>query len=162
MNLTIMVPNVTGMIAGAYYSYKFVQNNSGQFNLTPYYAGTAASIATVTGMLALMPADQAQNALGYLGCVIVVAMFSGPLAVIKEVIETKSTKSLPFPMAVATVVNCTLWGAFGSLVVHDPFIWAPNFLGLSSGLAQLALFAKYGFHKEVEAAAAPAEESKAE
>ena len=98
-------------------------------------------------------------------------MFSGPLAVIKvrgktskifvcisnvkrnfvrsqEVIETKSTKSLPFPMAVATVVNCSLWASFGGLVIHDPFIWAPNILGLASGLTQLGLFAKYGFAKE--------------
>jgi len=153
MDLTIMLPNVTGMVAGLYYSKKFVENNSGQYDLKPYYAGTAASLAAISGLLAFLPAADAQTALGYMGCVIVVAMFSGPLAVIKEVIETKSTKSLPFPMAVATVINCTLWGAYGSLVIHDPFVWAPNILGLGSGLAQLGLFAKYGFAKEEPVAA---------
>ena len=55
-----------------------------------------------------------------------------------------STRNLPFPMAVATVVNCVLWLMYGSLVTHDPFVWAPNVLGLTSGLVQLALFARYG------------------
>jgi hypothetical protein len=55
-------------------------------------------MAAVTGMLALLPADQAQVGLGYLGCAVVVAMFSGPLSVIKTVIDSKSTKDLPFPM----------------------------------------------------------------
>ena len=55
-------------------------------------------MATVTGMLALLDTATAQQALGYLGCGIVVAMFSGPLAVIKTVIDTESTKDLPFPM----------------------------------------------------------------
>ena len=94
--------------------------------------------------------ELAQTSLGYLGCAVVVAMFSGPLMVIKEVIDTKSTKNLPFPMAIATVVNCSLWLGFGLLVIDDPFVWFPNVLGLGSGIAQLALFAKYGFHTEAD------------
>ena len=37
---------------------------------------------------------------------------------------------------------------FRLLVIDDPFVWFPNVLGLGSGIAQLALFAKYGFHTE--------------
>jgi hypothetical protein len=74
------------------------------------------------------------------------------------VIETQSTKNMPLPLAVATVVNCALWGSFGSLVVHDPFIWGPNTLGFASGVTQLALIAKYGVHKQPEVVAAPATE----
>ena len=92
----------------------------------------------------------ARLGLAPLGCAVVVAMFSGPLMVIKEVIDTKSTKNLPFPMAIATVVNCSLWLGFGLLVIDDPFVWFPNVLGLGSGIAQLALFAKYGFHTEAD------------
>jgi hypothetical protein len=32
-----IVPNVTGMIAGAYYTKTFIDNNSGEFDLNPYY-----------------------------------------------------------------------------------------------------------------------------
>ena len=101
-------------------------------------------------LLLLFAPELAQTSLGYLGCAVVVAMFSGPLMVIKEVIDTKSTKNLPFPMAIATVVNCSLWLGFGLLVIDDPFVWFPNVLGLGSGIAQLALFAKYGFHTEAD------------
>ena len=149
MDPTIICPNITGMLAGAYYSYNFYKHNSGQHDLTPYYAGTAASVVSTTGLLLFAP-ELAQTSLGYLGCAVVVAMFSGPLMVIKEVIDTKSTKNLPFPMAIATVVNCSLWLGFGLLVIDDPFVWFPNVLGLGSGIAQLALFAKYGFHTEAD------------
>jgi hypothetical protein len=43
-------------------------------------------------------------------------------------------------MAVATVVNCSLWLSFGAFVIHDPFIWAPNTLGLLSGIVQVLAF----------------------
>ena len=65
-------------------------------------------MATVTGMLALLDTATAQQALGYLGCGIVVAMFSGPLAVIKTVIDTKSTKDLPFPMVSSNICHFRL------------------------------------------------------
>ena len=147
MDPTIMLPNMTGMLAGAYYTSKFIKYDSGAFNLAPYKAGTAAAILGVTAVVATQDVATAQQILGYGGCAIVVAMFSGPLQVIKEVLDTKSTKNLPFPMAIATVANCTLWASYGGLVIHDPFIWGPNVLGLASGLTQLGLFAKFGIHK---------------
>jgi len=158
MDPTIIVPNATGMLAGLYYSSKFMQHDSGAFNLTPYKIGTAATFAGVTATVAALPAETAQTVLGWAGCAVVVAMFSGPLQVIKTVLEEKSTKNLPFPMAVATVANCTLWASYGGLVIHDPFIWGPNLLGLSSGLAQMWLFARFGIHREPEADPATAAE----
>lgn len=63
-------------------------------------------------------------------------------------IDTQSTKNLPAPMAVATVVNCSLWFSFGAFVIEDAFIYAPNFLGLASGVTQCGLLLKYGIHKD--------------
>jgi solute carrier family 50 protein (sugar transporter) len=182
-DFTIIVPNITGTLAGAYYrrpqpcapplrrcaaapprrraptpllyilvrlrnvSYTFTRYDSKQYDLTVYKVGAAAAIAGTTGVVAMMAPAAAQAVLGWAGVAVVVAMFSGPLQVIAGVVKSKSTRNLPFPMAVATVANCTLWGAYGALVIHDPFIWAPNVLGLASGLAQLGLFAKYGIHR---------------
>ena len=39
----------------------------------------------------------------------------------------------------------SLWTFYGAAVLVDPYIWIPNGLGLASGLARLAMFAKYGF-----------------
>lgn len=64
-----------------------------------------------------------------------------------KVLDTKSTKNLPAPMAVVTVLNCSLWGTFGLFIINDPFIYGPNILGLASGLTQCALLAKFGIYK---------------
>ena len=75
----------------------------------PYYAGTAASFATVTYFATMMPVEQGQNAIGYLGCAVVASMLGGPLQTIKTVLKEKSTRTLPFPMAVMTLINASLW-----------------------------------------------------
>ena len=127
---------------------------AGNYELA-YRACSAALMAGCVAAAAGLDSATAQPLLGYTGVAVVIAMFSGPLTVMKEVIDTKSTKNMPLPLAVATVVNCTLWASFGGLVVHDPFIWGPNILGFFSGVTQVGLIAKYGVHKaEVEAAPA--------
>ena len=193
MDLTIVLPNVTGLLAGAWYSAVFLRHDSGSFDTRPYTGAVAATVTGVTVVVELLPAARAQRVLGWLGVAVCVAMFSGPLQVIRSVIAAQSTRDLPFPMAVATVANCTsvsaaaaanaandvrrlrcspslgrsccahspcaitcadfaslprLWALFGALVRHDPFVWVPNALGLTSGLVQLCLFARYGIHKE--------------
>jgi hypothetical protein len=39
-----------------------------------------------------------------------------------------------------------MWAGYGILVAHDPYIYAPNALGLAAAVLQLSLFAKYGIH----------------
>ena len=84
----------------------------------------------------------------FVGCGIVIVMFGGPLATLKTVWEEKSTASLPFAFSVASFANCLTWTAYGWCVIHDAYVWFPNGLGLLSSLAQFALFAKFGIHKE--------------
>ena len=144
MDPSIMLPNLTGMVAGMYWSWLFRRHDSGQFDTDRYQRSAAMIMGTIAVAVASLPAATARSVLGWAGCIVCVVMFSGPLQVISSVIAARSTRNLPFPMAVATVVNCVLWLMYGSLVTHDPFVWAPNVLGLTSGLVQLALFARYG------------------
>jgi len=149
MDMTIITPNAVGLVAGAYYSSKFLKYDSGQFDVQPYKLGSAAAIAGIAGVTAFVDIGTAKTILGFSGVAVCLAMFGGPLQVLKEVIDTKSTKNLPAPMAVATVVNCSLWSSYGVLL-NDPFIYFPNGLGLASGIAQCTLLAKFGIHKEVQ------------
>jgi uncharacterized protein with PQ loop repeat len=149
-NPTIIVPNFTGLICGTYYTMQYAKNTSGQFNLMPYTVGAASLMGTVAGIGMFMEQAVAQNAIGLIGCGVVVAMLGGPLQVFKEVVRTKSTKDLPLPMAIATVFNSVCWFGFGSLVVHDAYVWAPNIIGVASGITQLALIGKYGVYREEE------------
>ena len=145
MDPTIMLPNLSGMIAGMYWSWLFCRYDSRQFDTDRYQRGAAMVMGTIAVAVISLPPATARGVLGWVGCIVCVVMFSGPLQVIRSVIVARNTRDLPFPMAVATVVNCVLWLMYGSLVTHDPFVWAPNVLGLTSGLVQLALFAHYGF-----------------
>ena len=49
--------------------------------------------------------------------------------------------------AQATFLSASTWGAYGLLVAQDPYIYAPNILGVLAATVQLSLFAKYGIHK---------------
>ena len=71
-------------------------------------------------------------------------MFSGPLASIQAVIRDKSAASIPFAFTLASTANCTLWTSYGALVIHDPFVYGPNGLGLVASIVQLGLLARFG------------------
>ena len=106
-------------------------------------AGGAALL--VVAMLCFLEHAKALDAVGTLGCFVIVVMFGGPLSTIQRVIVDKSTESLPFPMAVAISANCLAWMLYG-LLVNDVYVYGPNGLGLCSGMTQLSLFLVYGFH----------------
>jgi uncharacterized protein with PQ loop repeat len=144
---TIIASNISAFLFGGFYCSQFVRYSSGEFPLTPYYTGVAATFATVTTLVATCTAKTAQRVLGYLSLVIAAAFFGGPLQAIGDVIKTKSTRNLPFPMAVATCINSVLWMGYGTLVTNDPFVYGPNAVGFSTSLVQLFLFAVYGIQR---------------
>ena len=54
-------------------------------------------------------------------------------------------RALPCGCAqVFSISNTTVWLGYGALILGDPFIWAPNVLGLGSAMTQLALIARFG------------------
>eukprot|EP00755_Sulcionema_specki_P019266 Sspe_Gene.69009::Locus_40670_Transcript_1_1_Confidence_1.000_Length_929::g.69009::m.69009/K15382/SLC50A, SWEET; solute carrier family 50 (sugar transporter) len=146
-DMTLIAANMSALVMGSYYCMQFLKYKAPETDVkTPIMLAGSAALA-VTGMAAAMPTAQAIDAIGMTGCAVVVAMFGGPLSAIQTVLKEKSTASLPFPMAIATTINCTLWLAYGWFVLLDPYIWGPNGLGLLSGVVQLLLFARFGFAK---------------
>jgi uncharacterized protein with PQ loop repeat len=144
---TIISTNISALLFGGYYSAQFVRYSSGEFPLTPYYNGVGATFAAVTALVVSLPAKSVQSILGWLSLLIAAAFFGGPLQGIGDVLKTKSTRNLPFPMAVATAVNSVLWVGYGKLVTNDPFIYGPNIVGFTTSLIQLGLFAVYGIQR---------------
>jgi solute carrier family 50 protein (sugar transporter) len=149
-NPAIWLPNIPALVLGAYYSYTFAKFAPAGANWLPstkgvHAVGVAAIFAGTTAAALTLDTATAVNALGILGDGIVIAMFGGPLIAIKTVLSEKSTRSLPFAFTIASFVNCALWSTYGIAVIHDPYIWIPNVLGLASSIAQLGLFARFGF-----------------
>lgn len=141
---TIILPNITALLLGTYYVHVFNQYKPPSFNITPYFGAIGGGSVAIAATAAMLEPTLAINVLGVAGNAICIAMFGGPLAAMKTVIEQKSTASLPFAMTVATFVNCSLWVSYG-VMISDPYIWFCNGLGLASSLVQFGLFGKYGF-----------------
>ncbi|XP_035216516.1 sugar transporter SWEET1-like isoform X2 [Stegodyphus dumicola] len=57
-----------------------------------------------------------------------------------QVLKTKSTESLPFPIILASFIVTTLWFFYGFLK-HDTFLQIPNAIGTMLSGFQLSLFA---------------------
>ncbi|KAJ9464845.1 Sugar transporter SWEET1 [Diplonema papillatum] len=141
---TIIVANVSPLVLGLYYCFVYLRFRAPTVDvLQPLALSFAAAVMVSYFWLVMQPAAAA-NAIGTTGCFVVAAMFGGPLAVVHKVWIEQSTASLPFPMAVATTLNCFAWLLYG-LVIADFYVYAPNVLGLVSGILQLLLFAMFGF-----------------
>mmetsp|Transcript_11140 Transcript_11140/g.16684 ORF Transcript_11140/g.16684 Transcript_11140/m.16684 type:complete len:221 (+) Transcript_11140:324-986(+) len=158
-DMTVLIPNSTAVLAGLYYTSVFASYH--KESMMKWYVGSAAILAG-TGYAATLP--NAIDIVGISGCTMAVILLSSPLAVMGKVIKDKSTAALPFGASLAGFLNATSWTAYGSLVAMDPYIYAPNGLGMCACAVQLGLFAVYGFPKATPAAAeaAPVEADAAE
>ncbi|KRY76413.1 Sugar transporter SWEET1 [Trichinella pseudospiralis] len=79
------------------------------------------------------------NNLGKMCLVLNVLNFASPLAVLKEVIKSKSCESLPLPLCAANLIVAAQWFLYG-LLVSDPYIKIPNMIGIALAVFQLSLF----------------------
>jgi solute carrier family 50 (sugar transporter) len=141
----VWFPNSVGLILGWLYFWNFVQYSPTK---APTLPGSVQQhiLGTISLMLICLGAMSANGAstVGMMGVVLCVFMFGSPLSALRVVLKTKSAKAIPLPFTMASVVNCFLWSVTGLLDMKDYAIYVPNLLGLSFGLAQLALKILYG------------------
>jgi solute carrier family 50 protein (sugar transporter) len=110
-DFTVLAPNFSGLFLGIYLTKVFHDHNSGQ-PLTNLYLGSAAIVGGCAASAAFLPMEIASQITGYMGCAMAVFLMSSPLAVLKTVIQEKSTASLPFLTSVATFANASTWTGF--------------------------------------------------
>lgn len=70
-------------------------------------------------------------------------MIVSPLGVLPQVLKTRTTALLSFPLALCSFMSCAVWTCYGAQF-GDPYIVTPNAIGSLASFAQLALFWKFG------------------
>ncbi|KAE8589104.1 hypothetical protein XENTR_v10022888 [Xenopus tropicalis] len=82
------------------------------------------------------------NQLGLFCSIFTISMYLSPLADLAQIIKSKSTKCLSFPLTVATFLTSTSWVLYG-WVQSDLYITVPNFPGIVTSLLRFWLFSRY-------------------
>uniref|UniRef100_A0A5S6QIC5 Sugar transporter SWEET1 n=1 Tax=Trichuris muris TaxID=70415 RepID=A0A5S6QIC5_TRIMR len=72
--------------------------------------------------------DSTLDRLGTMCLILNVLNFASPLAVLREVMETKSTELLPKPIIIVNLLVSAQWYLYGHLV-GDPYMKIPNMIG---------------------------------
>ncbi|XP_015114981.1 sugar transporter SWEET1 [Diachasma alloeum] len=77
---------------------------------------------------------------GILTTLLLFMLIAAPLANLGEVIRTKSTEILPFPLIAMGTLVSSLWLLYG-IIIDNSFIVVQNVVGLGLYIVQLSLFA---------------------
>ena len=147
-NWFVFLANILGIPLAIYY-YSAALYFEKDFNvsiksiLTLMVGETIVFVTGAVSLISLSSHDHAQDtaAKGLMGGVatfIVLVFIASPLSTLFKVIKSKSAHSIDGRLAVASVVNATLWFTYGTFI-NDPIVYSPNMIGIVVGIAQLFL-----------------------
>ncbi|KAK9724741.1 hypothetical protein RND81_05G095700 [Saponaria officinalis] len=111
-------------------------------------AAMTTAIVAVFGVTSLISAFVFHNHhdrkvfVGSIGLVASVAMYSSPLVAVKQVIEMKSVKYMPFYLSFFSFLASSDWMVYG-ILSHDLFLTIPSLVGCPLSMFQLGLYCKY-------------------
>jgi solute carrier family 50 protein (sugar transporter) len=145
----VWLTNFIGSLMGLFYCNKFSKYCKPTAKNLPGTKGTHLFGSILIMLLAsaigsLLPVKLAASIVGIMGVVFCIILFASPLASLKEVVATKSAKSIPLPFCLVACVNTLMWSVVGLFEMKDFMIYAPNLLGLAFSLLQVALKLVYG------------------
>lgn len=140
---TIFIPNFSSLIVG--FICTVIYNSYTKLGIPAHYFYISSVILCLCIILA---AFENASFIGIIGVAMAVILMGSPLAVIKTVLDTRSTAALPFYTSLMTFFNAFSWSLYGILIAHDVMVWFPNLLGLCLTIGQLALFVLFGVHTQ--------------
>ncbi|XP_038880132.1 bidirectional sugar transporter SWEET16-like [Benincasa hispida] len=109
----------------------------GLFNIVFYGSVIGATLLAMHGSLRL-------TFVGIICAAITIGMYASPLAVMENVIRTKSVEYMPFFLSFFLFLNAGIWSVY-AILVKDIYIAVPNGIGFVLGSAQLII---YGIYKK--------------
>lgn len=105
-------------------------------------SSVSKAVALVAVLLAYANWESKENVefrFGMIVTALMLILIGAPLKSLGEIIKTKDTSSLPFPLIVSGSLVTSLWFLYG-ICIHNVFLQIQNMVALSLCLVQLSLF----------------------
>eukprot|EP01137_Pigoraptor_chileana_P011960 Opistho-2@63637 len=141
-DIMIILPNVIGGILSLFYITVCAEHGNQRERFTnriiAFSTLTILGTVVVLGMFVVKSAHTQLLMYGFTTNAILICFFTSPLSGMVQVVRMRDASSISLPIAIASLVNCVLWVAYG-VCKTDPFIYVPNGIGLASSILQLFL-----------------------
>ncbi|KAG2501967.1 hypothetical protein HYH03_000463 [Edaphochlamys debaryana] len=142
----VICANEPGLLLGVFMTvscYGFADPRARDFMLKAlmFFTVVLSSVGIVIALF-IEDDEKASKLAGYTAVFILLCYYSAPLSTMAEVLRTRSSASLFWPISIMNTINGLLWVAYGT-AVHDAFIAVPNAIGAAFGVIQIILINVY-------------------
>lgn len=145
-NYYIFGPNIVGMNFTLFYAlsvYHLAPAAKRNMIRNVLLVGqTFVLLGALASFVILLPYDPEgvlrEQVSGWVAVIALLIFYSSPLSDLANVIKSKDASSISLPLAIANGINGLLWTAYG-FAIGNPFVWAPNFIGVITVLVQIFL-----------------------
>ena len=142
-NYWVYCPNFTGLLAGAYYSGVSYALSERHRPVLEKLSGGLIFLVSLIGMvLSCVMRGSSENSrlmvAGIQANTILAVYYVSPMSTMSEVVRTRDSKSMHFPLVVTNFLNGLCWFAFG-IGLNDWWLAAPNLFGACVSVVQIGL-----------------------
>lgn len=144
--LVLLYSNFMGAILGVYYTLQFHANCTRMKAigaLTMYYRIVSVLVLLQVGAMLVLPRERALFFSGLISSTCSVVQSCSSMITLPTVVRTKNARSIPLPLVIAALVSGILWIICG-IILWDPWITFPNFIGVTSCCISLGMVWYYG------------------
>lgn len=142
--LMLIYANILGLVLGLYYMlyFHFFADQASRNSIYLQSAGILAVFACeyVYCYSALSDINGSLFVAGLLSAAISILVSFSPMVSLPEAVRKHSIDSVPVDMCVASLISSVLW-LFCGLLLGDPWVLIPNFIGVIFGFIQIAAIA---------------------
>lgn len=143
--LILVYSNCLGAVLGTYYTmtfYKNCRNEASLDSLQKYLSAVTALVCLQVCGISILPAERALFLTGLVSSFCSFVGACSVLVTIPQVLRLQDSRSIPGPLACASVCSAILWSVCGWLL-EDPMVLVPSMFSLGCSTSALACKAMY-------------------
>nr|QBP37004.1 SWEET2-like bidirectional sugar transporter [Nepenthes sp. MF-2019] len=144
-NLLVMTVNSVGVVFQLVYITLFIVYAERMQKMK--MLGLLATVLCLMGSIVFLSvrcfnSNVRRMFVGFLSCASLISMSASPLFIMNLVIRTRSVEYMPFYLSLSTFLMSLSFFIYG-IFNNDPFVYAPNGMGVILGISQLGLYSYF-------------------